>query len=88
LQDHEGNTWRIHTVVGEGNKSRESSIIEVTKGEEDREDSLFIDQEAELEEAAEGIILSKLTKRVTEHIRKQKERMVKKANSKALEYTY
>jgi hypothetical protein len=87
LQDHEGNARRIRTVPGEGNESRESSIIKVTEGEEDREDSLFINQEAELEEAVEGMILSKLTKRVTEHIRKQKERIVKKANSKALEYT-
>jgi hypothetical protein len=70
-----------------GNGSRESSTIEVTEGEEDGEDSLFVDQEAELEEVAEGMILSELTKRVTEHMRKQKERLVKKANSKALEYT-
>jgi hypothetical protein len=70
-----------------GNRSRESSIIEVTEGEEDGEDSLFVDQEAELEEVAEGMILSELTKRVAEHMRKQKERLVKKANSKALEYT-
>ena len=57
-------------VLGEGNESRESSTIEVAKGEEDGEDSLFINQEAELEEAAEGMILSELTKRVTEHMRK------------------
>jgi hypothetical protein len=80
LQDHEGNARYI------GNGSRESSIIEVTEGE-DGEDSLFVNQEAELEEVVEGIILSELTKRVTEHMRKQKERLVKKANSKALEYT-
>jgi hypothetical protein len=81
LQDYEGNARRI------GNGSRESSIIEVTKGEEDREDSLFVNQEAKLEEVVEGMILSELTKRVTEYVRKQKERLVKKANSKALEYT-
>ena len=33
------------------------------------------------------MILSELTKRVAEHMRKQKENMVKRANSKALEYT-
>ena len=33
------------------------------------------------------MILSKLIKRVTEHIRKQKENIVKRANSKALKYT-
>ena len=33
------------------------------------------------------MILSELTKRVMEHMRKQREIMVKKANSKALEYT-
>jgi hypothetical protein len=32
------------------------------------------------------MILSKLTKRVTEHTRKQRENMVKRANSKALKY--
>jgi hypothetical protein len=48
-----------------GSKSGESST------EEDGEDSLFINQEAELEEAAEGVILSELTKRVMEHIRKR-----------------
>jgi hypothetical protein len=32
------------------------------------------------------MILSKLTKRVMEYIRKQKENMVKKANTRALEY--
>ena len=32
------------------------------------------------------MILSELTKRVTEHMRKQRENMVKRANSKALEY--
>jgi hypothetical protein len=33
------------------------------------------------------MILSELTKRVTEYMRKQKENIVKRANSKALEYT-
>jgi hypothetical protein len=33
------------------------------------------------------MILSELTKRVIEYMRKQREIMVKKANSKALEYT-
>jgi hypothetical protein len=32
------------------------------------------------------MILSELTRRVTEHTRKQRENMVKRANSKALEY--
>jgi hypothetical protein len=32
------------------------------------------------------MILSELTKRITEHMRKQRENMVKRANSKALEY--
>jgi hypothetical protein len=75
FQDYKGNARHIYTVLGEENESsasRESSIIEVTKGEEDKEnkDSLFINQEAELEEAAEEIILSELTKRVMEHMRK------------------
>ena len=50
------------------------------------EDSLFVDEEAQQEEEAEEIILSELTKRVAEHMRKQRENMVKRANSKALEY--
>jgi hypothetical protein len=45
-----------------------------------------INKEAEQEEAAEEMILSELTKRVTEHMRKQRENIVKRANSKALEY--
>ena len=53
---------------------------------EDREDSFFVDEEAEQEEVAEEMILSELTRRVAEHMRKQKENMVKRANSKALEY--
>jgi len=49
---------------------------------------LFVDEEAEQEEGeAEEMILSELTKRVAEHVRKQRENMVKRANSKALEYT-
>jgi hypothetical protein len=50
------------------------------------EDSLFVDEEAQQEEEAEEMILSEPTKRVTEHMRKQRENMVKRANSKALEY--
>jgi hypothetical protein len=46
------------------------SIIKVTEGEEDGEDSLFVNQEAKLEEVVEGMILSELTKRVTEYMRK------------------
>ena len=50
------------------------------------ENSLFVDEEVEQEGEAEEMILSELTKRVVEHMRKQRENMVKKANSKALEY--
>jgi len=84
----ERSAWTYGTRGGgdESSASGESPIIEITEGEEDREDSLFVDQEAELEEAAEEMILSELTKRVAEHMRKQQEKMVKKANSKALEY--
>jgi hypothetical protein len=63
---------------GENGENREN--------EEDREDSFFVDEEAEQEEVAEEMILSELTRRVAEHMRKQKENMVKRANSKALEY--
>jgi hypothetical protein len=39
-----------------------------------------------VEQEQEEMILSELTKRVAEHVRKQKENVVKKANTKALEY--
>jgi len=61
--------------------------LESDENSEGGEDSLFVDEEAEQEEVAEEMILSELTKRVTEHIRKQKENIVKRANSKALKYT-
>jgi hypothetical protein len=51
-----------------------------------REDSLFVNEEAEQEEVAKEMILSKLTKRVIEYMRKQRENIVKRANSKALKY--
>ena len=37
---------------------------------EDREDSFFVDEEAEQEEVAKEMILSELTRRVAEHMRK------------------
>jgi hypothetical protein len=53
---------------------------------ESGEDSFFAEEGVEQEEVAEEMILSELTKRVAEHTRKQRENMVKRANSKALEY--
>jgi hypothetical protein len=88
FQDHKESAWRVRTALGGGNESSasgESSTIEVIEREEDGEDSLFVDEGAEQEEAAEEMILSELTKRVAEHVRKQQEKMVKKANAKALE---
>jgi hypothetical protein len=55
-------------------------------GEEDTEEGLFIDEDIEVEQEQEEMILSELTKRVAEHVRKQKENMVKRASAKALEY--
>ena len=73
--------------IDKSSASKESSTIEVIEGEEeDREDSLFVDEEAKQEEAAEEMILSELTKRVAEHVRKQQEKIVKRASTKALEY--
>jgi hypothetical protein len=72
---------RVPTALGgdsESSASGELSTIEVIEREEDGEDSLFVDEEAEQEEAAEETILFELTKRVAEHVRKQQERMVKK----------
>jgi hypothetical protein len=50
------------------------------------EDSFFTKGGVEQEEAGEEMILSELTKRVIEYTRKQRENMVKRANSKALKY--
>jgi hypothetical protein len=55
-------------------------------GEEDTEEGLFIDEDIKVEQEQEEMILSELTKRVAEHVRKQKENVVKKADARALEY--
>ncbi|KAH8770369.1 hypothetical protein F5882DRAFT_465591 [Hyaloscypha sp. PMI_1271] len=67
------------TVSREGESDENSSS-------DSGEDSLFVDEEAQQEEEAEEMILSELTKRVAEYMRKQRENIVKRANSKALEY--
>jgi hypothetical protein len=84
---------RVRTALGEreidineSGASEQLSTIEVQGEEENGEDSLFVDEEAEQEEAAEEMILSELTKRVAEHMKKQQEKMVKRASTKALEY--
>jgi len=80
FQGHKETTRRARAGgIGGELKSDENS--------EGGEDSLFVDEEAEQEEGeAKEMILSELTKRVAEHMRKQRENMVKRANSKALEY--
>jgi hypothetical protein len=79
FQGHKETTRRARAALGGEVESDENS--------EGGEDSLFVDEEAEQEGGeAEEMILSELTKRVTEHMRKQRENMVKRANSKALEY--
>jgi hypothetical protein len=78
FQGHKETTRRARAALGGEVESDENS--------EGGEDSLFVDEEAEQEEVAEEMILSELTKRVAEHMRKQKENIVKRANSKALEY--
>jgi hypothetical protein len=83
FQDHKETTRRIRTALGDIGGEVESDENSSSEG---REDSLFVDEEVEQEEAAEEMILSELTKRVAEHMRKQKENMIKRANSKALEY--
>ena len=61
--------------------------VESDENSKGGEDSLFVNEEVEQEEGeAKEMILSELTKRVTEHTRRQRENMVKRANSKALEY--
>ena len=80
--NHKENARRTRIALGGIGEEVENS------SSEGREDSLFVDEEAEQEEGeAEEMILSELTKRVAEHMRKQRENMVKRANSKALEYT-
>ena len=75
------------SASGENRKDRENrENRENGENGEDREDSFFVDKEAEQEEVAKEIILSKLTRRVTEHMRKQKENIVKRANFKVLKY--
>jgi hypothetical protein len=76
--DYKESTYYIYTALGEGgidiNKSstsEKSSTIKVQGEEENREDSLFVNKEAEQEEVVEEMILSELTKRVTEYIKKQ-----------------
>jgi hypothetical protein len=81
--DHKESARRIRTALGGIGGEVESDENSSSEG---GEDSLFVDEEAEQEEAAEEMILSELTKRVAEHMRKQRENMVKRANSKALEY--
>jgi hypothetical protein len=81
--DHKESARRIRTALGGIGGEVESNENSSSEG---GEDSLFVDEEAEQEEAAEEMILSELTKRVAEHMRKQRENMVKRANSKALEY--
>jgi hypothetical protein len=44
--------------------------VKSDENSEGREDSLFVNEEAKQEEVAKEMILSKLTKRVTEYIRK------------------
>jgi hypothetical protein len=78
--NHKENARRARTALGGIGEEVENS------GSEGGEDSLFVDEEADQEEAAEEMILSELTKRVAEHTRRQRENMVKRANSKALEY--
>jgi hypothetical protein len=56
--------------INKSSTSKQSSTIEVQGEEKNRENSLFVNKEAEQEKAVEEMILSELTKRVTEHIKK------------------
>jgi hypothetical protein len=91
--NHKESACRARAALGEGEidinesgASEQLSTIEVQGEEENGEDSLFVNEEAEQEEVAEEMILSELTKRVAEHMKKQQEKMVKRASTKALEY--
>jgi hypothetical protein len=81
--DYKESACRIRTALGDIGGEVESNENSSSEG---GENSLFVNEEAEQEEVAEEMILSELTKRVAEHMRKQRENMVKRANSKALEY--
>jgi hypothetical protein len=78
--DHRESARRARVALGGEVKSNENG------SSESREDSFFTEEGVEQEEVAEEMILSELTKRVTEHTRKQRENIVKRANSKALKY--
>ena len=78
--NYKENARRVRIALGGIGEEVENS------GSEGREDSLFVDEEVDQEEVAKEMILSELTKRVTEHTRRQRENMVKRANSKALKY--
>jgi hypothetical protein len=56
------------------------------EGNEEEQEDCFIDEDFEQEEAREEIILSELTKRVAEHMKKQQDRIVKKAGAQCLEF--
>ncbi|KAH6667251.1 hypothetical protein B0J14DRAFT_603050, partial [Halenospora varia] len=55
----------------------------IAEGEELEED-LFVDEDAVEEEEQEPGLLSELTKRVAEHMKKQQENVVKRVNAAAL----
>jgi hypothetical protein len=62
--DHRESTRRARVALGGEVKSNENS------GSEGGEDSFFAKEGVEQEEVAKEMILSELTKRVTEHTRK------------------
>jgi hypothetical protein len=77
--------YKARAILG-GNSEGSGERLEERSGEEDTEEGLFINEDIEVEQEQEEMILSELTKRVAEHVRKQKENMVKRASAKALEY--
>ena len=71
---------RARTAVGEEVEEGVGEVIEVEVEEEEN----FVDEDLAQEQAEEGMILSELTKRVAEHVKKQNEKIVKKVKAKEL----
>jgi hypothetical protein len=67
--NHKESARRVYTALGGIGGEVESNENSSSEGGEG-EDSLFVDEEVDQEEAAEEMILSELMKRVAEHIRK------------------
>ena len=56
------------------------------EGNKEEQEDCFIDKDFKQEEAREEMILFKLTKRVAKHIKKQQDKIIKKARAQCLKF--